>query len=695
VIRAPIRGPQHRDTTRWWLVVGGAVVVAAWLLVWRIEAGRWDPALWQFRDDAIITLSHARGLLDTGSVSVSASGARVSGFSAPLQFFVFLAASPVFRTSYQGFMRAQTLVGVAMLGGALLVILWRTDPGRRAMNIALGVLAPFLVLSSFRFFAWESSGMENAITNALALSVVAAMAWSLTRRRPDAVGELTVGVLALGFSLTRTEFIFHAAPLVVVYAILHYRRFRAPRLAITSLAVLAFGWLAAATVDYRYFGSLRPNTGYVEAINPIANVRALAFPLTVIGLGTVLAVRYATRTSPPRETGSHRPRILALIAVTTLIASVGVAALQRGSLAAIPGLTVIKDVYLDFMLLALIIPAAILYRFSTSRSRRVLQLLATLMVTGTVAPLLFGAVRWDATRPMSFLLPVAAAGLLVTLRDAIGRMRLAPPKLARSALGCAVVLAPALVLTWAVAGPWNQSVALCCNAKPLADQITATADRFGQAQHLPDPIVANADLGALSFRKRVNITDLGQIGDPVVAHLYQTWRPDRLARYLSDVAAPDVVEVQGTWTCTYDAWINSAQFKAQYQMVHFFRMVSCPGNPPSPDGIWQRNTTTPTAMTAAEYRFARQLAEHPTPSTIAGEVQRCATGPTRDATRCLYVTRVAYRLLPVLRRDHPIPTLVAAFRHSPSFAYDRSILESPTDGRWYERALAALRTLVT
>jgi hypothetical protein len=495
--------------------------------------------------------------------------------------------------------------------------------------------------------------------------------------------------------LTRTEFIFHAAPLVVVYAILHYRRFRVPRLAVTSLAVLAFGWLAVATVDYRYFGSLRPNTGYVEGIDPIANVRALALSFAVICLGTVIAVLYARRTPPTPETRSQRARVVILIAVNTLIAAVGVAVLQHGSLAAIPGLNVIKDVYVDFMLPALIIPAAILYPFTTSRSRPVLQLLATLMVTGTVAPLLFGAVRWDATRPMSFLLPVAAAALLVTLRDGLGRNRLASPKLTRSTLWCVAVLAPALVLTWAVAGPWNHSVALCCNAKPIADQITATADRFGQDQHLPDLIVANADLGALSFRKRVNITDLGQIGDPVLAHLYKTWTPDRLARYLSNVAAPDVVEVQGTWTCTYGAWINSAQFKAQYQMVHFFRRVSCPGNPSSPDGIWQRNTTAPTAMTTVEYRFARQLAEHPTPSTIVGEVQRCATGSARDATRCLYVTRVAYRLLPILRRAHRLPALVAAFRHSPSFAYDRSLLESPTDGRWYEGALAALSKLVT
>jgi hypothetical protein len=41
---------------------------------------------YRYRDDGLVTLSHARGLADVGTVSVSISGSRVEGYSTPLQF---------------------------------------------------------------------------------------------------------------------------------------------------------------------------------------------------------------------------------------------------------------------------------------------------------------------------------------------------------------------------------------------------------------------------------------------------------------------------------------------------------------------------------------------------------------------------------------------------------------------------------
>src|SRR3954451_15243044 len=48
--------------------------------------GKFGGSAYRYRDDALITLSHARGWSDVGTISVGTSGARVEAFSSPLQF---------------------------------------------------------------------------------------------------------------------------------------------------------------------------------------------------------------------------------------------------------------------------------------------------------------------------------------------------------------------------------------------------------------------------------------------------------------------------------------------------------------------------------------------------------------------------------------------------------------------------------
>jgi hypothetical protein len=628
-------------------VVGLVLVIVAWLVLWHVDAGRWSPRFWEFRDDGIITLSHARGLLDTGSVSVSASGARVDGFSAPLQFALFVAAAPLLGHNYEGFMRLQTLLGTALLGGSVFWLLWSTAPQRRRLNVVLSLVAPLIVLSSYHFFAWQSSGMENVTTNALGVGVIALMVWALTRAAPTVAAAMAVGVTALAFSLTRSEFIVHAAPLVGVYAWLHYRRFHNLRDAMVAPLCLVIGWFAAAMLQYSYFGALRPNSGYVEGIDPIAHLQdgSLPFALIALGIGVGwLFARWAHRAGQPAP---RRQVGVGLITVATLVAALAATLGRYGSLSAVPGLSVVTDAYVEFLLIPLLVAAAILYRYTRPRSRPALWLLGTVVVTGTLEPFIFGGVRWDPTRAVSFLLPAAAMALLITLRDSLARLRRSSPNRWRPALLGVGVLAPVLAIGWGVSGSWNQAIDFCCNARPLATSITATADRLAHNEQLPAPIVANPDLGAISFTKRVNVIDLGLIGDPLLAHLTQTWPSRRLARYLTDVAAPDVVEIHGHWSCDYATWINSPQFQAQYQQVRSLGTTSCgTARNPSPQGIWQRNTATPTTTTSREYTFTRQLDHHPDPSVIAAEIDHCVHEPETSLTRCLYVTRAAYRLPP-------------------------------------------------
>jgi hypothetical protein len=55
---------------------------------------------YRIRDDGLITLSHAKNLIDYGFIGVNPSGERVEGYSAPVQFI--LLRSPSFFHSCLG-----------------------------------------------------------------------------------------------------------------------------------------------------------------------------------------------------------------------------------------------------------------------------------------------------------------------------------------------------------------------------------------------------------------------------------------------------------------------------------------------------------------------------------------------------------------------------------------------------------------
>ena len=81
--------PTRRVPVR--LLLDLAVISAAaiiFLAVFQRELDAVPAANYQARDDAIITLSHARNLAEYGFIGVSPSGERIEGFSAPLQFWI-------------------------------------------------------------------------------------------------------------------------------------------------------------------------------------------------------------------------------------------------------------------------------------------------------------------------------------------------------------------------------------------------------------------------------------------------------------------------------------------------------------------------------------------------------------------------------------------------------------------------------
>ncbi|HVZ35261.1 MAG TPA: hypothetical protein VG963_22700, partial [Polyangiaceae bacterium] len=175
---------------------------------------------------------------------------------------------------------------------------------------------------------------------------------------------------------------------------------------------------------------------------------------------------------------------------------------------------------------------------------------------------------------------------------------------------------------------------LCCAASEV-EKTRAEFEQYGKQQRLPRPLVANPDLGALSFAKEFNVLDLGYLGSSVLPRLFDTATTNG---YVYRIAAPDVIELHASWL------EDHAQLLADPRLAELY----VPWTPPAADAekrFWIRKATLLGAPTD-ERRLIDALAARHDPSLVAQAVERCNAAPGRDA--CLYVMRTVYRLLPDL-----------------------------------------------
>src|SRR5688572_262919 len=150
------------------LIQAGFVLFGAtvFVLLFRFNLAPVPPDHYEARDDALITLSHARNLAEYGFIGVSPSGERLEGFSAPLQFLVAAAAYAAAPFDYRRFFAWQTAIGTMVLGalcaGALGFSGVRPGNRWRHLFVLIAVAASAEILASSRaFLLWHASGMEN------------------------------------------------------------------------------------------------------------------------------------------------------------------------------------------------------------------------------------------------------------------------------------------------------------------------------------------------------------------------------------------------------------------------------------------------------------------------------------------------------------------------------------------------------
>jgi hypothetical protein len=221
---------------------------------------------YQVRDDGVITLSHAKNLVDYGFIGVGPSGPRVEGYSAPLQLYVYALVYRLFGNGYPGFCALQTVVCTFLLG----LLLVRFLEGSRYLLLGLAALLAAFLTQQTSFFLWHASGLENPITHCVFLASVGVLGGFVAR------GKIRYAWAALLFmaAISRVDSVFHIAGLLVVFSVFWLAAWKDLRgLAFSSLVFVL--WAGYQLWRYRYFGDLFPNTAYAQGTDLLGRSKEL------------------------------------------------------------------------------------------------------------------------------------------------------------------------------------------------------------------------------------------------------------------------------------------------------------------------------------------------------------------------------------------------------------------------------------
>lgn len=481
-----------------------------------------------------------------------------------------------------------------------LFILFFADVPRRAV-IATALTAGLLTVL-FPFFLWHGSGMENALTH---LAFLAALYAVFSMDREGRIRWPWVAVF-LSASLARVDSVVLVFILLATFSsywLVQYRRLDAFWF---SVAV-GMCWVAVQIGRYLYFGDLLPNTAYAQKISVSDRLGAVAS-------GDIEAIKN----------------------VVWIWAAL-----------------IIKH---GWWLVILAVPFLKGLRL-TPGTRAVVICLVVLGVTSFVTPLLFGRARIDVTRTTTHLTLLFMLALAIVLvRSDLWDRFTTGMRTGLLAAMAALAFAGALIVG---PGPyylgWHTSEML---------SVRETFEEIGTANDLPRPLVANHDLGVLSWAKSLNVLDVGQLGSPVIAKLPTV--EDR-GNYMLDFVQPDLIAMQFVWSEQYcDGFFRDPRFDALYVNLEDAAVSGteyCAVESP-PRAFWIRRAVQSGSVTAERLLIDRLLG-----GLTAAPFREALDGCDAGVDECRWVMRTAYRFMPELRAQGLADEVTDLFSNEAERAY--------------------------
>lgn len=236
------------------------------LLFFQLRYAELDPGAYQYRDDGIITLSHAKNFVEHGHIGVDPSGKRIEGFSAPLQFWIYTEFYALTGMHWLDFATLQTLLCTFLLGFFFVQFF----KGRWIGGLLVSAGAAWFLSLHLRFLEWHGSGMENAWTHVFVLLSVL-LCWKMFLR--ESLNYWWVIWIFLA-SVSRIEGIFHIGPVLLLFAFA-WRGERKSWRGFAFLGLFLGLWGLYQAWRYWYFGSFLPNTGAAQGISVAENLGKL------------------------------------------------------------------------------------------------------------------------------------------------------------------------------------------------------------------------------------------------------------------------------------------------------------------------------------------------------------------------------------------------------------------------------------
>lgn len=275
----------------------------------------------------------------------------------------------------------------------------------------------------------------------------------------------------------------------------------------------------------------------------------------------------------------------------------------------------------------LFLPVAAL-AVSDKRMRFTIAAVTITLLIGLTSPFVLGLPRIEWSRTYTHVVPVLALapGILLFLA-------LRSKALASGLVGVAVVGVSYVALE--PREPYYLGWSLD-EFDPTRRTFVALADE----NDIQRPLVANPDLGIMSWHKNHNILDLGMLGSPVVAELA---RNPGIGDYFLDFARPDFVEVLGTWTSFYCGPIFlDPRFARRYEPV---------GPPVNLDELCAEEDPRQTIWVRRDITKGADSDERRLLDLLQDGFDRTAVSAALDACRssntdCSYVVRSVYRFIP-------------------------------------------------
>lgn len=633
--------------------------IVLWLVSSLIYLANIREEWWIYRDDSVIHISAARNLALFGSVGLSA-GDRVESISSPMNFFLSLVAYLINpNLEYQTYLNL--FLTIALFAVALSVnfaLVRGLDSLEKNFSRVL-ILNSFLflvIISSWTTFGWIISGMENILI-VLFFALLIGSVFGARQRYFLAV----ISISLLG--VTRIELAALLLPLLILTAKNLGFSNRRKLLFVSSPIIF---WLLVHSVRFWYFGHLLPNTatalGKSVPLNLAFFILAefiVLFAIQFIRLRRILIKRYIS------------------VPLIMLILSIGLWRVLVSEYAYVyQSALAISFVSIVVLLFTLVLKSNLNFEF---------RFLIFLVMIPLNHFFLFGPARLSAFRIISaFVLPILIIATIAFNANLSNLLKV------RSIV---FLLFPMAVLSPFLISKIDHTRNLCCSITPSEEIIGLQANKvfFDEFARSPNPIVANPDLGKVSFSKNLVNVDLGLIGEPVLAKIARK-SPELVNDYLIDYVAPDILELHGHWSCIYSSFINDQRFKSEWKIawtgyvsdeMSNLNMTNCPRS--GTYTIWKRD------IPKIERALSTSVATEPFSvfsELIRGEVRKCS----QNAVGCQHVTRAIVRNRALLLDNQQLVQTVKLLASSPSYEYDYLRIIQPRN--WDESAYEFLTGLM-